>query len=338
MKKSEDVLKLERAVRKLKAERSNARKLVRQYEKELDLTTQIVDVVHNAVEAAPSVVVPKIKIYGESAHDEVAVLLLSDVHIGKRTLSYNPKVFVKRLGILRDAMMSIVTAQRSIRPIRKLVILWGGDIVDAEAVYPSQAVDHISIPIIDQLFAVGVPELTGFLLFCLEQFEEVECYCVRGNHGRQNAAKWSSSKSTNWDFVLYRALEAATREQERLKWNINTKDWKTMFRIMGKGFLLTHGDMIRRYYNLPWYGMTRQAMRWQNAYQTKMKLRYFCFGHFHSASFLRFNNCVIIVNGSFVSDDSFAEEYIGVASVPEQQLFGMHPKHGISWRYTLSLK
>lgn len=337
-KKDPELLKLEREVRRLRADGKKAWAMVRSYEKELDVVGNIVSTVQNSLVAVPPIDPPDLLVYETSQNEEVVVLLLSDVHVGKRTRTYNPKTFVKRLRKLEHSMMSIVTAQRSIRPIRKLVIVWNGDIVDAEAVYPSQAVDHIAIPIIDQIFSVGLPEFTKFLLFCLANFEEVECYCQRGNHGRQNAAKWSSSKSTNWDFVFYKALEGATVGQDRLTWHIDTKDWKQTFRILGEGFLATHGDMIRRYYNLPWYGMTRQAMRWQNAYRDRIKLTHFLFSHFHSAAILRFNNCLIYVNGSFVTDDPFAEEHIGVASIPEQLLFAVHPKHGVTWHYKLKLK
>ena len=172
---------------------------------------------------------------------------------------------------------------------------------------------------------------------CLESFETVTVYCNRGNHGKHNAAKWSSSKTTNWDQVFYHALEAAVRN-DRIEFHLPGLDWKAMFRIQGHGFLAAHGDAIKRYYSLPWYGMTRQAMRWQNAYQSKIKLRYFMFGHNHNSALLRFNNVVIICNGSFITDDPYAEENLGVASVPEQSIMGVHPKHGVSWHYILNLK
>lgn len=331
------IAELEREVRRQKALLRTANQLVRTSEADQDLVRQLVAVAKNSAASAPEIEKPRIYKYPTSKNEEVVILLMSDVHIGKKTRSYNPTVFVKRLRKLEHNMMSIVTAQRSIRPIRKLVIVMNGDIIDAEALYPSQAVDHIAIPIIDQLYSVGVPRLTEFLNFCLANFQEVEVFCQKGNHGRQNAAKWSSSKSTNWDFVLYKSLEIATQNQPRLKWNIQTKDWKQWFRVFNQGFMACHGDMIRMYYNLPWYGMTRQTQRWQNAYRDKIKLTHFLFGHFHSASVLRFNNCLIYVNGSFVTDDPFSEEHLGVASTPEQLLFAVHPKHGVTWHYKLKL-
>lgn len=336
--KDPEVLRLERELRRLKAEKSSAWRLIKQYEGELDLVQRILSTVDNAVAKMPEVEPPPPIVYEKSAHEEVVVLLMSDVHVGKKTKSYNPKVFVQRLGNLEHNMMSIVTAQRSIRPIRKLVLVMNGDFIDAEAVYPSQAVDHISIPIIDQIYSVGLPEFMKFFLFLLANFDEVEVYAQRGNHGRQNAAKWSSSKSTNWDFVFYKSLEGALADQPRIKWHIDTKDWKQTFRIINEGFLATHGDMIKSYYNLPFYGMTRQAMRWANAYRDQIKLNHFLFGHFHSAAVLRFNDVMIYLNGSFVTDDPYAEEHIGVASHPEQLLFAVHPKFGVTWHYKLKIK
>lgn len=332
-----DTKDLERQLRYQKRRAREGWALARSYEKELDLSEKILEIIRDSV-VEIEIPEPQLFVQDVAEHDETVVLLLSDVHVGKRTVTYNHREFVKRMDKLESRMMSIVTQHRAIRPIKKLVVVMNGDVIDAEAVYPSQVVDHISIPIIDQIYSVGVPRLTQFFLFCLANFEEVEVYCQRGNHGKQNAAKWSSSKSTNWDFVTYKSLEAMTLTQKRLKWHINTKDWKSLFHINGWGFLATHGDMIKRYYNLPYYGMTRQSMRWQNAYRNKLKLTYFLFGHFHSSSIMTFNNCVIITNGSFVTDDPYAEENLGVASVPEQTLFFVHPKYGVSSRYTINLK
>lgn len=331
--------KLEKSLRRYKALAAKNLRLVKMYEKESDIADKVVTVIRENLESLPPIEMPSLYVPSEPSSEEIALLLMSDVHIGKKTVSYNPKVFSERLKKLQKAMMSIITAQRSIRPIKKLVIVMNGDIVDAEAVYPSQAVDHIAIPIIDQIFTVGVPELTAFLLYCLANFEEVECICTRGNHGQQNAAKWSSSKSTNWDFVIYKALEAATANQPRIKWKINTKDWKSIFKIYGYGFLATHGNMIKRYYNSPFYGMTRQAERWSNAYRDKLRLDYILYSHFHNLDAgMRHNTMTIFVNGSFTTDDPYAEENIGVTSIPEQLLLGVHPKFGVSWRYPLKLK
>ena len=335
----ENIESPEKKVRRLEAESRKLKRIIKEAEKEGDLTSKIVSVVKDSVESIPPIKLPKPQVYKDAQNEEIATLLLSDVHIGKQTKSYNHRVFAKRLDILRDSMFRIVQAHRSIRPIKKLVIVMNGDIIDAESIYPAQAIDHISAKIIDQIFTIGLPKLLEFLYSCLENFEEIEVYCQKGNHGKLNASKWSSSKSTNWDFVMYKALESATVGQPRIRWNINTKDWKSMFKIQGHGFLACHGDMIRMYYSLPDYGFSRQSLRWANAYRNKMKLTHFLYSHFHSINTgKRFNNIVYYCNGSFVTDDPFGEENLGVASVPEQLFFFVHKKFGVTGRYPISLE
>lgn len=150
-------------------------------EKELDLVDRIAEIVKNAIGTRKPIKEPKIYKPKKGKGEEVAILVLSDCHIGKKTKTYNPTVFSQRLDNLKEAMMSIISGLRNIRPIKKLVIVMNGDILDSEAIFPTQGIDSIAIPIIDQVFKIGVPKLTEFLYFCLANFEEVELYCTPGN-------------------------------------------------------------------------------------------------------------------------------------------------------------
>jgi len=124
-KKRERAFKKE--TRRLKAEIRRIKSLAKHYENESYVTDRIVRVVQNAVESLPPIEVPKFRAPKEATHDEVAVIFLSDCHIGKKTRSYNPRVFAKRLRKLEKAMLSIVTGLRGIRSIKKLVVVLGGD-------------------------------------------------------------------------------------------------------------------------------------------------------------------------------------------------------------------
>jgi len=312
--------------------------LVKAQEKGLDVADRIVDVVVGAMGNIPIIKKPKTYNKKKERNEEVALLLLSDLHIGKKTPTYNSSVFKERMVNLRKSMMSVVTGMRSIRPVNKLVIVMNGDIIDAESIYPSQSIDGIDAFIISQIFSTGLPALTEFVLYCAENFDKVDIHCVRGNHGKLNASKWSSSKTTNWDTVIYKALEALTVNQKNIKWNVVVNDWKNYFKIFNYGFFHTHGDMIKSYYNIPMYGMTRQSQRWANAFRDKIRLDYFLFSHFHSLNTgQRWNDLEIFVNGAFVTDDQFALEKMGVCSKAEQLIIGVHPKHGVTWRFRLNL-
>jgi hypothetical protein len=331
------VLLSQEEVRRLRAEASRWKRIAEQLEQDLEFIDRVTAIVQDSLDALPPVEPPKIVTPDEYVQDEVALLNLSDVHVGKKTATYNHHVFEVRMEKLMQGIASVISIQRHVRPIKKIVVTFNGDIIDAESIYPSQAVDGVSAHILDQIFTYGVPAFMRFLEFLLGLFEEVEIHAVKGNHGNLNPSKWTSAKSTNWDLVFYHALKVAMRNQERIDWNIYDNDWKAMFHVFDYGVLATHGDMIRMYYNTPTYGISRQATRWQATYDD-FGLDFFLFGHFHTLILReRFNQVLYTVNGSFVTDDEFAEEKMGVGSEPEQAIFGIHPERGWTWSYPLQL-
>jgi hypothetical protein len=264
---------------------------------------------------------------------------LSDVHIGKKTKTYNHEVFAERMDNLMMGLLGCIQPHRSMRPLKKIVVILNGDIIDAESIFPGQSVDRLSAHIIDQIYTYGLPQFVRLFEFLLEHFESVDVHCIKGNHGRLYASKWTNARSTNWDVVFYHSLKTALRLQDRIDWHIYADDWKAMFQVGKWGILATHGAMIKRYYNTPTYGISRQATRWQATYRDEMQLHYFLFGHFHTLILReRFNQVLYTVNGSWVTDDPFAEENMGVGSVAEQAVFAIHPTHGWTWSYPLNLE
>lgn len=330
----------ESEVRILKAEARKYKRIANRRLKGLDFLDRVTRTIRDSLESVPTVEAPKISLDGGAEKDEVPVLLLGDTHIGKKTPTYDHEIFKVRLRRLMEGVQSIIGIQRHVRPLKKIVVVMLGDMIDAESIYPSQAVEGVSVHILDQIYAHGVPALKEFLLFLLGLFEEVEIHAVRGNHGRLYPSKWTSAKSTNWDLVFYKSLETALEDQDRIDWNIydGINEWKAIFKIFDYGFLATHGDMIRMYYNMPDYGISRQSTRWQATYRDELDLHYFLFGHFHTLVLRkRFNQVVYSVNGSFITDDEHAERTLGIGPVPEQALFGVHPEWGFTWGYSIRL-
>jgi len=89
-------------LKRLKAELRQMKRIVKLQEKDLDIVDRIVGIVRDSVEAMPAIVLPELPVFGESQNEEVALLLLSDAHIGKKTKTYNSRVFAKRLGIASE--------------------------------------------------------------------------------------------------------------------------------------------------------------------------------------------------------------------------------------------
>lgn len=295
----------------------------------------------------------------KSTDEEVAVLMLSDLHIGKKTKSYNSEVFAERLRKLQSHIAKVINILRQIYPIKKLVIFGLGDFVDHVAIYKTHAW-HVDQHTMNQIYRTGVPELCTFLQAMSNLFRQVEFVAVRGNHSRSGKF---TPEELNFDLVLYETLQLACQNIKNLVFTIDW-DWYHIHEIMGWKFMLTHGDVIRMYFQIPYYNQTQKAMRWQGSItgdptsqleeiltddkmplgkrieavqRTTSAFHYLLMGHFHTCSRYTWNNVELITNGCFSTDDDFATQVLGLKSETKQIFFGVHPKEGITWDYKLRL-
>lgn len=263
---------------------------------------------------------------------EEAVLVLSDIHFGKKTDTFNYQVLGDRFTKLHYAIARIVGLLRKGYKITKLNVFLLGDVVDGDMIYPGQA-HSIEMPVIDQIYQLGFPMLRDFFLLMTKLFKTVEVHCIYGNHGRVN--KYASRK-TNFDYVLYKQLEVYFRNYPCLVFHVYD-DWKAVVSIQGHKFLITHGDAVSGgSYGIPLYGLIAALMRWATTIPDDFE--YMVVGHFHSANILHWTkDLTLITNGTFVSSDDFAMRVLKIESNPSQQFFGVNNKRGLTWHYTINL-
>lgn len=65
---------------------------------------------------------------------------------------------------------------------------------------------------------------------------------------------------------------------------------------------------------------------------------YACGGHFHK----RHNDEIsskleYLMAASLTSDDAWVQKKLGISSNPSQNMYGLHPEQGITWRYALQV-
>lgn len=62
-------------------------------------------------------------------------------------------------------------------------------------------------------------------------------------------------------------------------------------------------------------------------------------GHFHKAHYNEVSSVLEhFMTGSLVSDDEWALKKLGISSRPTQGLYGIHPHHGITWKYAIDMR
>jgi len=264
---------------------------------------------------------------------EVMTALLGDIHWGKLTPDYNVEVAKKRLEYWASKIVSIAKIHRNAYKLDKLVIVCLGDMADNDMLYPGQTF-KVDMPVVAQVFTL-MEAMAEQIIRLTGAFPKIEVVCVPGNHGRIDKF---AHKRTNWDIVLYLGLEKLLRSYKNVSFVMpknDTDNW-LIHEINGHNFLFTHGDMIKMWMNIPFYGLIQRAMRWATSMETDWE--YMCTGHFHTANAgFDWNNMEMIMNGCFSSKDDFALEQLGMLSSTKQVVFGVNAKHGITWRYKIKL-
>jgi len=262
--------------------------------------------------------------------EEEAILHMSDGHAGKITPSFDPSVYETRMNTLFDATMTIVTLHRNMYPIKKLRILKTGDEIQGENPYQGSKVGSVAMGARDQTIKIAYPANVKLIASLKQEFEEIEIDCVPGNHGGDKLAPETSRE----DLRLYDLLKAYFGNQKGIKINIY-ENFGAITDILGFKCFLFHGDGIPCQQGVPFFALDKKLKAWYMQYGG---FNYAFGGHFHKrhsdeiSSRLEYFMCSTIV-----SDDEWALKKMGISSNPSQNIYGMHPRMGITWRYGLNI-
>lgn len=300
-------------------------KLIRKMIKDKASTEIVVDLLQD--------IVPKVKFtprkfiaHPDKGHEEIAVLLLGDSHFGR----YSASLMENKMEQLYCGVTKLIKIHRTAYPVNELVINMLGDVVDGDEIFPGQAYEQ-KFHLMDQMYTYGLPMMVRFLSQLSNDFEKITINCVPGNHGRKSK---TTDKRLNFDTIFYKAMEFATANNPRLHWNIEW-DWYQVVDIFGWKFLLTHGANIRTWLNIPVYGILQKGMRWKGSLPENYD--YLIMGHFHTTWNFRWNDFEVYMNGTWLDNDKWAMEQLGMDSVTKQFLLGVNKKRGVTWSYKIAL-
>jgi len=288
---------------------------------------------------------PKVDIMWEppsqKVTQETAILLFSDPHIGEIVDKdvvcgfgeYNFDMFNKRLKFLAKSMRSIIVRKLTGYKIDKLCIFGLGDMVSGRI--HDELIEN-SEDIIFQIMN-GAFITAQFVLELAQMFPEIEIDGVIGNHGRLTKKISYKKRYTNWDFVFYQFLGMFLANNPRIKCNF-PKSFFIVKKVRGWTFLLIHGDNIRGWMGIPWYGIERMMWKLGDLLKDKgIKIDYRVLGHFHNTGEIDRAFGEIIINGSIIGGTEYSLISMGEFNRPTQLFFGVHTEIGVTWRYPLRL-
>lgn len=274
--------------------------------------------------------------------EEEVVLLLGDLQVGElvdETATgglgrYNRDVFQLRSDVLMRKVERIVRGHQAYQPLHTLNIFGLGDFVEGMQIYPGQ-LSHLDMDLMEQVF-VGADTVARMVVYWLGVFEHINLFGVLGNHGRIGR-KGDLPTTANMDYLFLKYIELVLRDYIAAG-RVTCEFPKTFFQVVERQdhrFFLVHGDDIKGWMSMPWYGAQRAVQKWQELIQERFD--YFIFGHHHTVASWESNDKEVIANGSFVGTNEYSAKTINVGGRPSQMMFGLHPQVGITWRYRLML-
>lgn len=262
----------------------------------------------------------------------VPAIMLSDWHIGEVIQKdemegfneFNYQIAEDRIFGIVDSFLNWVEVQRKIYNIKTVSVLALGDWVSGNIHAELLATNEFPLPV--QTAKAGL--LFGEVLVRLStHFDAVNVDEVGAdNHGRLQPKPQAKQKATNSMSFLVHTL---ANEYSAKQGNIHTREAagiKMVTEIAEHNFLMEHGDTVKAYMGIPYYGMNRERGREaMKRMGTEKAFNYMALGHWHVPGFVEES---VIVNGSLSGTTEF-DHSVGRHARPAQVAFMVHPKHGV---------
>ncbi len=275
---------------------------------------------------------------------ESVVAHLSDEHADQEVLPhqvgglerYNFPIALRRAEEYVDTVIKFTQKTLSNYEFKTLWIFANGDHSSGEihnAVEHSQYRNSFRNSLaIGQMHALMLRDLAPY-------FENIKVLYVPGNHGRRTIKKeYHSGAWNNWDYLIAETAKMHCLNIKNIEFMI-PDSFSIGVEVEGWGFYVTHGDEIRSWNSIPFYGLERKTRRLTALTATQnRRIHYFCFAHFHNPAMQAALDGETIINGSWVATDPYAYEKLSVFSEPSQWLHGVHHNRGISWRLNMRLR
>ncbi len=278
----------------------------------------------------------KYKPWPERPKDDAMVLLFGDWHAGERVDEkqvlglnrYDTPILYGRIEQVVNKVLKFQDIESGDYSVyRKLYVLCLGDMVSGvihDDLLENQDFGYLQQSVVaGWLLAQAIHALSPY-------FEEIDVVCVSGNHGRLTRQwRYKGQQIHSYDHMAYQ-LAAMWTANDGANWHISQSPQATVD-ILGWQFVVVHGDGIRSWMRLPFYGMDRKLKDIRELRELTGQLtHYLVMGHFHTDALIRVGNGHIIVNGSPKGIDEYSVSGERT-TVPSQIVLGVNRKYGVTW-------
>lgn len=289
--------------------------------------------------------------------EEYGISVVSDWQLGKITKSYSSEVCEERIKQYTEKVIEITEIQRKDHPIKEHHVFMLGDMIEGELIFPGQS--HLIDSSLFQQVAIDFPRIAKYMIQrLLETHDKVVVHTVWGNHGYLGGrSRKDMHPESNADNFAYVYLKNLFEHEPRVEFRVSREWYNTADLGDGLKFLLLHGNNIRGYNGLPWYGYYKKILGWEilrhrgllgdparvdededTVVIAEGGFDYALTGHFHTPTSMYFNTVRVWVNGSTESHNAYAAEQLASMGEPSQYLLFAKPGKGITAEYLITLE
>jgi len=271
----------------------------------------------------PAVLTPKKD--PRKARAEVALVHSTDWQGAKVTTSYNSEIMRTRVLQFADKIVQLTDLQRKHHPVREVVVMFGGDMIEGLFNYPAQ-LWQIDASLFGQF--TNVSRLcVDFVRVMLANFEKVTVVAEWGNHGRIGGKRAEVPKSDNVDRMVYEMSRQILAGEKRLTWEDCPEDIQEVA-VGNYRALLMHGDELGRAGFASPAAWIAGANRWKaGAHDYDFHDIYLGHYHRHAQEPIQ-KHYNIFWTGSTESDNRYARDSMAASGLPSQRLHFVDPTKG----------
>lgn len=246
--------------------------------------------------------------------------------------AFGAQVFDKRQERFVKGVTGILRARAAFYNLQELWIVFGGDQVEGDEVFAGQAW-QLELNPVEQVYtlqAKNAAMVEALVRFAKEEvgIPRVGIVYVDGNHGAVGGKRGGARPANyNWDHLHHLLVRDRL---EHLPIDLQAVEHDSVFfRAQGHEFQAIHGQEIRGWGGLPFYGLTRfdgRSIRYHNRIY-----RYLLMGHHHQQAEIPNGAGEHFVMGDWVGPNNLSRHMVA-GSRPQQKVLFVSPRWGVTAR------
>lgn len=269
-------------------------------QKRQDLLVEIKDLVENIKFTKPQIIKPKID---KKKRKMTVEAMLTDLHYGKKTKTFNSEVAKKRMKKFGEVLLSELSRYSNLYNVEKIITFLGGDIIENASFHGIESRRASEFGNSEQVVVAVKSLFEDYFVPIASTGIPMTVVCITGNHDREDLHQtFQDPGRENLTWIIYQMLQQLCQLSGFNHIHFVIPDGVFhVLKIYGSPTLYEHGNFIKG-------GVTRKSCESHISKRSKQigeLIRFARFGHFHEKTM--FGRGRVIVNASLPGQDSYSE-------------------------------